>query len=147
MRYLARHGGAAPNLIVLTKAEVRGAEERKAEVESIAAGVPVHAISSKTGDGLDALRASGCRKIFACRPEFPAGRPILVSALVGKELMLDARDLGDDDALAAATTMHELVRAFDGLLILDTPGMRELPVDASAGVRLLLIWKACSPRR
>ena len=68
---LAWESGARP-VIVLTKADLHPAPEiAVAEVETIAGGVPVHAISSVTGEGLDEVTASsrpGSRRCCSARP-------------------------------------------------------------------------------
>ena len=59
-RYIATawESGAQP-VIVLTKTDLCPEYElRVLEVEAIAFGLPVHAISNLTGDGLDLIRAS-----------------------------------------------------------------------------------------
>ena len=54
---LAWESGAQP-VVVLTKADLHPApEEAVAEVEAVAAGVQVLAVSNRTGDGLDDVRA------------------------------------------------------------------------------------------
>jgi ribosome biogenesis GTPase len=136
-RYLAAawESGAQP-VIVLTKCDMcPEVAARKAEVEAIAAGVPVHAISSVTGEGIEALRAHLLPgRTAVLLGSSGVGKSTLVNAFAGKELML-TREIRADDTGRHTTTHRELVLLPDGLLILDTPGMRELGLwDASAGV-------------
>jgi ribosome biogenesis GTPase / thiamine phosphate phosphatase len=136
-RYLASawESGAAP-VIVLTKADMCAqTEDRKADVEAIAFGAPVHAISSLTGEGLDALRAHlKPGRTAVLLGSSGVGKSTLVNALAGKDLMA-VREIRDDDTGRHTTTHRELILLPDGALILDTPGMRELGLwDASAGV-------------
>jgi ribosome biogenesis GTPase len=136
-RYLASawESGAAP-VIVLTKADMcADTEGRKADVEAIAFGAPVHAISSLTGEGLDALRAHlKPGRTAVLLGSSGVGKSTLVNALAGKDLMA-VREIRDDDTGRHTTTHRELILLPDGALILDTPGMRELGLwDASAGV-------------
>lgn len=128
-RYLATawESGAQP-VVVLTKADVcDDAEALIAEVEAIAFGVPVHAVSAMTGQGIDelaALLAPG--KTAVLLGSSGVGKSTLVNALAGQDLM-DTGGIREDDARGRHTTTHrELVLLPSGALILDTPGMREL---------------------
>jgi len=136
-RYLASawESGAQP-VVVLTKADMcEEVEERVAEVEAIAFGVPVHAISALTGQGLDAVRAHlAPGRTAVLLGSSGVGKSTLVNALAGREIMT-VREIRDDDTGKHTTTHRELILMPDGALILDTPGMRELGLwDASAGV-------------
>jgi ribosome biogenesis GTPase len=137
-RYLATayESGADP-VIVLTKADlmvdVAAAVE---EAQAIAFGAPVLAVSSKTGQGLDAVAAhlpSGRTAVLL--GSSGAGKSTLLNALAGEERMA-TREIREDDERGRHTTTHrELVLLPSGGLILDTPGMRELGLwDAEAGV-------------
>lgn len=136
-RYLAStwESGAQP-VVVLTKADMCDVvAERVAEVEAIAFGVPVRAISSLTGQGLEAVRPHlqpGQTAVLL--GSSGVGKSTLVNALAGREVM-SVRGIRDDDTGKHTTTHRELILLPDGALILDTPGMRELGLwDASAGV-------------
>lgn len=137
-RYLATtyESGADP-VIVLTKADLAGDyADRMAEVEAIAFGAPVLALSSKTGEGLDALStylASGRTAVLL--GSSGAGKSTLLNALAGEQKM-DTGEIREADERGRHTTTHrELVRLASGALILDTPGMRELGLwEADAGV-------------
>jgi ribosome biogenesis GTPase len=136
-RYLASawESGAEP-VVVLTKADMcTDVDERKAEVEAVAFGVAVHAISSVTGQGLDGVRAHlAPGKTAVLLGSSGVGKSTLVNALAGKEIML-TREIRDDDTGRHTTTHRELILLPDGTLVLDTPGMRELGLwDAGAGV-------------
>jgi ribosome biogenesis GTPase len=137
-RYLAAawESGAQP-VIVLTKADAcEDAAARAAEVESIAFGVPVHAISALTGQGLDEVRAHlkpGATAVVL--GSSGVGKSTLVNALAGAPLM-ETRAISADGQRGRHTTTHrELLVLPFGALILDTPGMRELGLwDAESGV-------------
>ncbi len=136
-RYLAAawESGAEP-VIVLTKADMcADAAARKAEVEAIAFGVPVHAISSLTGEGIAELRAHlAPGRTAVLLGSSGVGKSTLVNALAGTQIML-TREIRDDDTGRHTTTHRELILLPDGALILDTPGMREFGLwDAGAGV-------------
>lgn len=137
-RYLATtyESGAQP-VIVLTKADLTAdVQDRVAEVAAIAFGAPVLAISSKTGEGLDALRVHlQPGRTAVLLGSSGAGKSTLLNALAGEEKM-DTGEVREADERGRHTTTHrELVRLPSGALILDTPGMRELGLwEADAGV-------------
>ncbi len=123
---LAWESGARP-VVVLTKADladdVQGAI---AAVESVAFGAPAHAISSVTGEGLDALReylAPGVT--VALLGSSGVDKSTLVNTLAGEEL-LETREIRDDGKGRHTTTRRELVQLPGGALVIDTPGMREI---------------------
>jgi ribosome biogenesis GTPase len=137
-RYLATayESGADP-VVVLTKADLMDdVEAAVAEVQTIAFGAPVLAVSSKTGQGLDAVAAHlPAGRTAVLLGSSGAGKSTLLNALAGEERMA-TREIREDDERGRHTTTHrELVLLPSGGLILDTPGMRELGLwDADAGV-------------
>jgi ribosome biogenesis GTPase len=137
-RYLATayESGAAP-VFVLTKADACEDVETLVEsVREIAFGVPVLAVSVRTGEGLEALSALlAPGRTAVLLGSSGVGKSTLVNALAGAERMA-TREIREDDAHGRHTTTHrELILLPSGALILDTPGMRELALwDAEAGV-------------
>jgi ribosome biogenesis GTPase len=137
-RYLATawQSGAAP-VVVLTKADLcEDVEGAVADMETVAIGVPVLAVSAATGFGMERLRAHVRPGLTAALVgSSGAGKSTLVNALAGQERMA-VGEIRLDDARGRHTTTHrELVLLPDGALILDTPGMRELALmDADEGV-------------
>ncbi|CAM5533743.1 Small ribosomal subunit biogenesis GTPase RsgA [Mycolicibacterium aubagnense] len=137
-RYLAvtRESGATP-VIVLTKADAcEDPAGPIAAAEAVALGAEVIAMSSLTGQGLDAVR----RLILPGRTAVllgssGAGKSTLLNALAGQALMA-TQAIREDDARGRHTTTHrELVLLPGGGLVLDTPGMRELGLwDTGAGL-------------
>lgn len=137
-RYLATawESGASP-VVVLTKADLCDeCDARKAQIEAVALGVPVHVVSVVTGEGLEALRDSlAPGQTAALVGSSGAGKSSLVNALAGAPLMA-TQAIRESDARGRHTTTHrQLVLLPNGRLVLDTPGMRELGLwDAEAGV-------------
>jgi len=137
-RYLATayESGAAP-VILLTKADAcDDPDPLIASVEAVAFGVPVLAVSVRTGEGLEALSALlAPGKTAVLLGSSGVGKSTLVNALAGVEKMA-TREIREDDARGRHTTTHrELILLPSGALLLDTPGMRELALwDAEAGL-------------
>ena len=136
-RYLAAawESGAAP-VVVLTKTDLAPEVElRVLEVEAIAFGVPVHAISSVTGDGLELVRAHlAPGRTIALLGSSGVGKSTLVNTLAGEEL-LATQEIRADGEGRHTTSHRQLVLLPGGGLVLDTPGLRELQLwDASDGL-------------
>jgi ribosome biogenesis GTPase / thiamine phosphate phosphatase len=131
-RYLtaAWDSGAAP-VIVLTKSDLAAdVSETVAEAEAIAFGVPVHAISSVTGEGLGELDLYVLPgQTVALLGSSGVGKSTLVNRLLGEDLLATA-ELRRDGRGRHTTTHRELVHLPGGALLLDTPGMRELQLWA-----------------
>lgn len=136
-RYLvvARRSGAAP-VVVLNKADLTAdLEARQAEVRAITSGVPVVAVSARTGFGMEALEpylATG-RTLALIGPS-GAGKSSIVNRIVGREL-LPTGEVREWDSRGRHTSVHrQLVVRQAGGLIIDTPGMRELQLWETEGV-------------
>jgi ribosome biogenesis GTPase / thiamine phosphate phosphatase len=131
-RYLtaAWDSGADP-VVVLTKSDLaKDPSETVAQAEAIAFGVPVHAVSSVTGAGLDALESHlAPGRTVALLGSSGVGKSTLANRLLGEELLATG-DLRRDGRGRHTTTHRELVRLPGGALLLDTPGMRELQLWA-----------------
>ena len=137
-RYLTLgwESGAMP-AIVLTKADLSDdVAADVAEVESVAFGTPIHAVSNVTGDGLDQLEPyfTGNRTV-ALLGSSGVGKSTLINRLVGEELLLTNEIRESDGRGRHTTTRRELILLPRGGLVLDTPGMRELQLwDAGEGI-------------
>jgi ribosome biogenesis GTPase len=137
-RYLATawDSGAQP-VVVLTKTDLcHDVPERVVEVESVAFGVPVHAISNLTGDGLELVRAHlAPGRTVALLGSSGVGKSTLVNTLAGEELLATGAIREDDDEGRHTTRHRQLVVLPGGGLVLDTPGLRELQLwDVGEGV-------------
>lgn len=139
-RYLSiiKTSNAQP-VILLTKSDLVTDEDREAylkNAESVAKNVSVHAISIKTGMGLEFLQ-----------PYLKKGTTILLlgSSGVGKSSLINR--LADEPVMTVneirekdgrgrhTTTCRRLIRLKSGVMLMDTPGMRELGLlDVEEGV-------------
>lgn len=133
---LAWQSGATP-VILLTKADlVEDYWEYLTQVERVATGVNTHVVSAHTGFGLNRLNAylqPGKTVVFL--GSSGVGKSSLVNALAGEEIMT-VNGIREDDSKGRHTTTHrQLIRLKSSVMIIDTPGMRELGMwDVSAGL-------------
>ncbi len=130
---LAWESGAQP-VVVLTKADLSDdVDGAVAEVESVAVGVPVHAVSNLTGEGIDGLRSyfAGNRTVAALGSS-GVGKSTLINSLSGEEVMATGA-LRRDGRGRHTTTRRELIAVPGGGFFLDTPGMRELQLAEASG--------------
>jgi len=119
---------------VLTKADLcDDVDAAIAEVESVAYGVPVHAVSNVTGQGVDELRPyfAGNRTVAALGSS-GVGKSTLINSLSGHEVMATGA-LRRDGRGRHTTTRRELIAVPGGGFFLDTPGMRELQLSEATG--------------
>ncbi|HLP26174.1 MAG TPA: ribosome small subunit-dependent GTPase A [Acidobacteriota bacterium] len=128
-RYLAaaRASGAQP-VIVLNKSDLtREAAARRAEVEAIGRGTPIVVTSALKRGGTKPLREwLKPQTTVAFLGSSGVGKSTLINELVGEEL-LATQEIRDIDGKGRhTTTLRELVVSPEGVLIIDTPGMREL---------------------
>jgi ribosome biogenesis GTPase / thiamine phosphate phosphatase len=136
-RYLimAWESGARP-VVVLTKADLsEETDQRVIEVEAIAPGVPVHAVSALENRGIETLLPYLLPgKTIAVTGSSGAGKSTLLNWLSNKESQR-VQGIREDDARGRHTTTHrELFVLPGGALLMDTPGMRELQLwDAEDG--------------
>ncbi len=133
---LAWQSGAIP-VVILTKADlVEDCAEQVSAAEKIATGAGVYAVSAKTGYGIDNLAdylKPGKTIVFL--GSSGVGKSSLVNALAGEEIMA-VNEIREDDSRGRHTTTHrQLVMLPAGVMIIDTPGMRELGMwDVSSGL-------------
>jgi ribosome biogenesis GTPase / thiamine phosphate phosphatase len=133
-RYLvmAWESGAEP-VVVLTKSDLADdVAGPLLEAEAVAFGVPIHAASAVTGEGLDELHAHlGRGRTAALLGSSGVGKSTLVNRLADEQLLATA-EIRSGGRGRHTTTRRELVLLPGGGLVLDTPGMRELQLWESA---------------
>ncbi|MBD8067456.1 ribosome small subunit-dependent GTPase A [Bacillus sp. PS06] len=135
---LTWESGANP-VIVLTKSDLCDhIDERIAEVEAIAYGVPIHVVSVKENSGIESLMSYfEAGKTVALLGSSGAGKSTLTNRLVGEQKQQVEEIREGDDRGRHTTTHRELIMLPSGGMIIDTPGMRELQLwdaDDSIGV-------------
>ena len=133
---LAWQSGATP-VILLTKADlVEDYWDYLTQVERVAVGVNTHVVSAHTGQGLSRLNAylqPGKTVVFL--GSSGVGKSSLVNALAGQEIMAVSAIREDDSKGRHTTTHRQLIRLSSGVMVIDTPGMRELGMwGASEGL-------------
>jgi ribosome biogenesis GTPase / thiamine phosphate phosphatase len=134
-RYLttAWEGGATP-VIVLNKADLAAALERQlAETESVAFGVPVHVVSARAGEGVEALHPYlADAKTGVLLGSSGVGKSTLINALLGEQ-RLATGEVRDDGRGRHTTSHRELLVLPEGGVLIDTPGLRELQLWETDG--------------
>jgi ribosome biogenesis GTPase / thiamine phosphate phosphatase len=129
---LAYDSGATP-VLLMTKADaVDDVRPAVAAVEDVALGVPVHPVSSRTGEGLETIRSyAGDHYTMALLGSSGVGKSTLVNALVGREAQRTA-DVREGDQRGRHTTVApELVALPGGGWLIDTPGLRAVSLWSS----------------
>lgn len=137
-RYLAqgRESGARP-VVLLNKADgCVEVDARRAEVESVAMGVLVFALSARTGHGVENLNAFlAAGRTVVLLGSSGAGKSTLVNRLMGEEHQQVQAIREKDSRGRHTTTARELLLLPGGAMVIDTPGLRELQLwDATEGV-------------
>ena len=145
---LAWQSGGVP-VVVLTKADLSedaGGYVRAAQ--KTAAGVDVFAVSVKTGEGWTPCPPIGGQgKTIVLLGSSGVGKSSLANALAGEPVMA-VREIREDDGKGRHTTTHrQLMMLPGGVMLIDTPGMRELGIgEAGDGLprSLLPMWRRFS---
>ncbi|MFH1891780.1 MAG: ribosome small subunit-dependent GTPase A [Candidatus Zixiibacteriota bacterium] len=124
---IAWDSGANP-VVILNKADVcRNLEEPIEEVETVAMGVPVHAVSAIEKTGLDALQqylARGSTVVFL--GSSGVGKSTIINSLLGDDLLKVGGLRVRDQRGRHTTTQREMIILPSGGIVIDTPGMREI---------------------
>jgi len=129
LRYItqARQSGGEP-VVILTKADfVEDVTAPIAAIRYAEKSVSIHAISSHTGEGMEALGEylqPGKTIVFLGMSG--VGKSSLLNALMNDEVMA-VKSIREDDSRGRHTTTHrQLFMLPSGAMVIDTPGMREL---------------------
>ncbi len=94
-------------------------------------GLEVLAVSSKTGAGLDAVRAAIRGRTAVLLGESGAGKSSLLNGLAGRELSEEGAVRESDSKGRHTTVRRELFLLPDAGVIIDTPGIRAFGLAAS----------------
>lgn len=124
---LARESGAMP-VVVLNKADVcPDVPARVADVEAIALGLPVLAVSAKSAGTLQVLQTYvRPGESVAFLGSSGVGKSTIINTLIGQPI-LPTREVRTHDSRGRhASSARELIILPSGGLVIDTPGMREL---------------------
>ena len=133
---LAWESGGIP-VIILTKSDlVPNVQEYIDEVQSIAFGVDVYAISCINKNGIEDIKkyfSKGNTIVFLGSSGI--GKSTLVNTLYGEDIMKTSEIREEDSRGRHTTTSRNLIMLPNGAMIIDTPGMRELGMwNAESGI-------------
>jgi ribosome biogenesis GTPase / thiamine phosphate phosphatase len=132
----AVHASGVAPVVLLTKIDLDDDPGEALELARAAAlGVPVHAVSGTTGEGLEAIRshlAPGRTGVFV--GPSGAGKSTLVNALLGAELQPTAEVRLWDGRGRHTTSGRRLIALQGGGAVIDGPGVRELKLWDPDGI-------------
>lgn len=137
-RYLSLiwSSGANP-VVVLTKTDLCSDVQAKIlEVESIAFGVDIHAVSNISTEGIEVLQKYFAdNKTVVLLGSSGVGKSSLINNLTKEEIMKVNVLRNSIDKGRHTTTHKQMVLLANGGVIIDTPGIRELQLwDAEDGI-------------
>lgn len=133
---LAWESGGIP-VIILTKSDlVSNVQDYINEVQSIAFGVDVYAISCINKNGIEDIKKYfSKRNTIVFLGSSGVGKSTLVNTLYGEDVMKTSEIREEDSRGRHTTTSRNLIMLPNGAMIIDTPGMRELGMwDAESGI-------------
>ena len=135
---LAWESGASP-VVILSKSDL--CNDTGAAVTTIREAnpnLPIHAISTLTGEGLQELRSYlAAGKTIALLGSSGVGKSTLVNHFLGMPSLKTQPIRAQDDRGRHTTTTRQLFLLSGGALVLDTPGLRELQLwEAEDGVQM-----------
>jgi ribosome biogenesis GTPase len=134
-RYLTIiHESGAQAAILLTKAELDPAATATLlhELRGAYPGTTSIALSARTGEGIPDLAALFVRgQTCVFLGSSGVGKSTLVNALLAREEQATKEIRAGDDRGRHTTTSRRLLVLPEGALVIDTPGLREIQLDAS----------------
>jgi ribosome biogenesis GTPase len=124
---VAWDSGANP-VIILNKTDLcEATEERVAEVEEVAIGVPIHTMSALGSGGSDFFREYLIPgKTAAFLGSSGVGKSTIINGLLGEQRLKTGAVSEFDDRGRHTTTYREMILLPEGGIVIDTPGMREI---------------------
>lgn len=132
---LAWEAGAVP-VVVLTKADEIGSAATEAAADAVRAenpGIDVLVTSTKTGEGIDEVRAVAVGRTLALVGESGAGKSSLVNLLLDDASAAAVGAVREGDAKGRhTTTSRELHVVPTGGVVIDTPGIRSVGLWADS---------------
>lgn len=133
---LAWESGALP-VIVLNKADLCTEDERESAIltaENAAPGVDIRLVSAETKEGLSELTASlEPGMTIALTGPSGVGKSTIINALSGDALQKTTAQREGDQRGRHTTTHREMFRLSSGVILIDTPGLREVQLWADEG--------------
>lgn len=114
-------------MIAVNKCDMDASLAEKLRAQYAPAGAPVYAVSAKTGEGLEALRAQMASSLCCLTGQSGVGKSTLLNALLG--LQLETGEISRRIQRGKNTTRHAELLMKDGLRVLDTAGFSLLELD------------------
>jgi ribosome biogenesis GTPase len=129
--------GAQPVLLLSKLDLCADASEQLRAARAVALHVPVHALSTRTGEGMELLAPYlGIGRTAVLIGSSGVGKSTLANQLLGVQRAATGPIREGDDRGRHTTTQRELFELPGGGLLIDTPGMRELGLfDAETGLK------------
>ncbi|NNE66902.1 MAG: ribosome small subunit-dependent GTPase A [Pyrinomonadaceae bacterium] len=139
-RYLVmvREGQIEP-VILLSKSDLQKPEnvaEYAESARSVSGAARVLAFSNETGEGFDGVKKLLVpSKTYCLLGSSGVGKSTLLNRLAGEELM-ETKEIRESDSKGRHTTTSRSLKILDnGIIMIDTPGMRELGnIGAGTGI-------------